>query len=58
MLATTDHWARTVEPGWDVKRVAEAWATLMARLGYDRYGAQGTDGDHGRELRALERTSR
>jgi pimeloyl-ACP methyl ester carboxylesterase len=33
----------TVEPGWDVKRVAEAWATLMARLGYDRYGAQGGD---------------
>jgi pimeloyl-ACP methyl ester carboxylesterase len=33
----------TVEPGWDVQRVAEAWKTLMARLGYDRYGAQGGD---------------
>ncbi|MDQ1510307.1 MAG: epoxide hydrolase [Actinomycetota bacterium] len=33
----------TTQPGWDVKRVAEAWATLMARLGYDRYGAQGGD---------------
>ena len=33
----------TTEPGWDVQRVAEAWATLMARLGYDRYGAQGGD---------------
>ncbi len=33
----------TTEPGWDVFRVAEAWKTLMARLGYDRYGAQGGD---------------
>ena len=33
----------TTEPGWDVQRVAEAWAVLMARLGYDRYGAQGGD---------------
>ena len=33
----------TTQPGWDVKRVAEAWATLMARLGYDKYGAQGGD---------------
>jgi pimeloyl-ACP methyl ester carboxylesterase len=33
----------TVEPGWDVRRVAEAWVALMARLGYDRYGAQGGD---------------
>jgi microsomal epoxide hydrolase len=33
----------TVEPGWDVLRVAQAWQTLMARLGYDRYGAQGGD---------------
>lgn len=29
--------------GWDVRRVAEAWATLMARLGYDRYISQGGD---------------
>lgn len=33
----------TTEPGWDVRRVAEAWRTLMARLGYERYGAQGGD---------------
>lgn len=33
----------TTEPGWDVRRVAEAWKVLMARLGYDRYGAQGGD---------------
>ena len=29
--------------GWGIERVADAWATLMARLGYDRYGAQGGD---------------
>ena len=33
----------TTKPGWDVQRVADAWATLMARLGYHRYGAQGGD---------------
>ncbi len=33
----------TTEPGWDTERVARAWATLMARLGYERYGAQGGD---------------
>jgi epoxide hydrolase len=31
------------EPGWDVRRVAKAWAELMSRLGYDRYFAQGGD---------------
>jgi epoxide hydrolase len=31
------------EPGWDVERIARAWAGLMARLGYDWYGAQGSD---------------
>ncbi|NEB04173.1 epoxide hydrolase family protein [Streptomyces sp. SID13726] len=31
------------ERGWDPTRVAGAWAQLMARLGYDRYGAQGGD---------------
>src|ERR1700739_578950 len=30
--------------GWGVGKVAEAWETLMTRLGYDRYGAQGGDG--------------
>lgn len=33
----------TPEPGWDVVRIAEAWAELMSRLGYDRYLAQGGD---------------
>jgi epoxide hydrolase len=33
----------TTQAGWDVQRVAETWAKLMARLGYDRYGAQGGD---------------
>jgi microsomal epoxide hydrolase len=33
----------TREPGWDVRRVASAWTILMARLGYDRYAAQGGD---------------
>jgi pimeloyl-ACP methyl ester carboxylesterase len=31
------------EPGWDTRRIARAWAALMARLGYARYGAQGRD---------------
>ncbi len=34
----------TTEPGWDTRRVARAWVQLMARLGYDRYGAHGNDG--------------
>ncbi|MEV8341395.1 epoxide hydrolase family protein [Streptomyces niveus] len=33
----------TTERGWDSTRVAGAWAALMARLGYRRYGAQGGD---------------
>ncbi|MFE3291512.1 epoxide hydrolase family protein [Rhodococcus sp. NPDC059234] len=33
----------TRERGWDVARVARAFAELMRRLGYDRYGAQGGD---------------
>jgi len=33
----------TTEPGWDTARVAQAWADLMRRLGYERYGAQGGD---------------
>jgi pimeloyl-ACP methyl ester carboxylesterase len=31
------------ETGWGVERIADAWATLMKRLGYGRYGAQGGD---------------
>jgi pimeloyl-ACP methyl ester carboxylesterase len=29
--------------GWGIERIAAAWAELMARLGYPRYGAQGSD---------------
>ena len=29
--------------GWGLDRIAQAWASLMDRLGYARYGAQGGD---------------
>jgi microsomal epoxide hydrolase len=29
--------------GWTLPRIADAWVTLMARLGYDRWAAQGGD---------------
>lgn len=31
------------QTGWDVARIATAWSTLMQRLGYDRWVAQGGD---------------
>jgi epoxide hydrolase len=31
------------EPGWGQSQIARAWATLMSRLGYERYVAQGGD---------------
>lgn len=31
------------EPGWGSRRIASAFAELMRRLGYQRYGAQGGD---------------
>jgi pimeloyl-ACP methyl ester carboxylesterase len=31
------------EPGWDLARTTAAFAELMGRLGYDRYGAHGGD---------------
>jgi len=34
---------RPAQPGWNVQRIAAAWMTLMARLGYQRYGAAGGD---------------
>lgn len=41
----------TTEPGWDSARMAKAFAALMSRLGYARWGAgraeQGTDGGRG-----------
>jgi len=33
----------THETGWNRYRTARVWATLMARLGYTRYGAVGND---------------
>jgi pimeloyl-ACP methyl ester carboxylesterase len=42
--------------GWDVPRIAHAWATLMNRLGYTRYVAQGGDwGNAISEVMALQR---
>jgi pimeloyl-ACP methyl ester carboxylesterase len=38
-------------PGWGIERIARAWATLMAGLGYDRYGAAG--GDWGTSISTL-----
>jgi pimeloyl-ACP methyl ester carboxylesterase len=35
--------AEPAELGWNVGRVAQAWAELMNRLGYTRYVAQGGD---------------
>ncbi len=34
---------RPRETGWGVQRIAAAWHELMRRLGYPRYGAQGSD---------------
>ena len=37
--------AKPKEAGWGFPRIARAWASLMERLGYERYVSQG--GDHG-----------
>jgi len=34
---------KPTSPGWNPPRIARAWATLMLRLGYTRYVAQGGD---------------
>jgi len=34
---------KPTEPGWGIPRIADAWTTLMHRLGYERWGAQGGD---------------
>jgi len=34
---------KPTEPGWRLPRIANAWAELMARLGYSHYVAQGGD---------------
>ena len=35
--------AKPTETGWGIPRIARAWVTLMDRLGYRRWGAQGGD---------------
>ena len=43
-------------PGWNPVSIAKAWATLMERLGYTKYVAQGGDwGNAVSELMALQR---
>ncbi len=34
---------KPTQPGWSIEHIADAWAHLMARLGYNRYFAQGGD---------------
>ena len=34
---------KPAQTGWGSEKIADAWATLMARLGYGRYVAQGGD---------------
>ena len=34
---------KPMDVGWDVSRIADAWATLMQRLGYEKFIAQGGD---------------
>ena len=34
---------KPVAPGWTIGKIASAWSVLMARLGYERYVAQGGD---------------
>ena len=42
-------------PGWNPPRIAKAWATLMQRLGYTKYVAQGGDwGNAVSEIMALQ----
>jgi pimeloyl-ACP methyl ester carboxylesterase len=45
-------------PGWNPVSIAKAWATLMQRLGYTKYVAQGGDwGNAISEVMALQRPS-
>jgi pimeloyl-ACP methyl ester carboxylesterase len=46
------------QPGWNPVRIARAWATLMQRLGYTQYVAQGGDwGNAISEIMALQQPS-
>ncbi|HEX4158428.1 MAG TPA: epoxide hydrolase [Rhizomicrobium sp.] len=47
--------AKPTAPGWNPPRIARAWATLMQRLGYTHYVAQGGDwGNAVTEVMALQ----
>jgi pimeloyl-ACP methyl ester carboxylesterase len=47
--------AKPTAPGWNPPRIARAWATLMQRLGYTHYVAQGGDwGNAVSEVMALQ----
>ncbi|HWV55467.1 epoxide hydrolase [Pseudorhodoplanes sp.] len=47
--------AKPTAPGWTPVRIARAWATLMQRLGYTHYVAQGGDwGNAVSEIMALQ----
>jgi pimeloyl-ACP methyl ester carboxylesterase len=47
--------AKPTRPGWNPITIAKAWATLMGRLGYTRYVAQGGDwGNAVSEVMALQ----
>lgn len=47
--------AKPTATGWNPQRIARAWTTLMRRLGYDRFVAQGGDwGDAVSEQMALQ----
>jgi pimeloyl-ACP methyl ester carboxylesterase len=46
---------KPTSPGWDPARIAHAWTTLMKRLGYTRFVAQGGDwGNAVSEVMALQ----
>ena len=47
--------AKPTKPGWNPVSIAKAWATLMQRLGYSKYVAQGGDwGNAVSEVMALQ----
>jgi pimeloyl-ACP methyl ester carboxylesterase len=50
---------KPTEPGWNPVSIARAWATLMQRLGYTKYVAQGGDwGNAVSEVMALQQPPR
>src|SRR5207237_8700965 len=46
---------KPTKPGWNPVSIAKAWATLMERLGYTKYAAQGGEGGNAlAEVMALQ----